>query len=372
MVRIQGQVNGMWNILDLTIAFFISAAVALCITPLVKKIAMLFKAVDQSDNNDRKMHTGSKVSMGGLAIFIGVACGFLYLQPAHPQMTAIIIGACIMVATGMLDDMFDIRPIFKLSGQLAAAIVVVSSGLVIESVTVPFMGTVHFGHIGIVLTVVWIVAASNMINLIDGLDGLAAGVSAIAITSILVMGVMDYRVLVVSLCVLLIGSCAGFLFHNFYPSKIFMGDTGALFLGYAIAIISMLGLFKNIAFFSFVVPIIVIAIPVFDTVFAIVRRAINKQGIATADRKHIHYQLLEMGYSHRASVLIIYGFSVFFGGMAIIFNSATLLMSLVILAIIILGIQLIAEMAGITVYNRQPLLDGIRKVAGVSRNGRLK
>lgn len=308
--------------------------------------------------------------MGGLAIFIGVMCGFLYLQPLHTHMNAIIIGAVIMVITGMLDDMFDIRPIYKLAGQMSAAIVVVSSGLVIESVTVPFMGTVHFGHIGIVLTVVWIVAASNAINLIDGLDGLAAGVSAIAITSILVMAVMDYRTVVVSLGVLLVGSCVGFLFHNFYPSKIFMGDTGALFLGYAIAIISMLGLFKNIAFFSFIVPIIVIAIPVFDTLFAIVRRAINKQGIATADRKHIHYQLLDMGYSHRASVLIIYGFSIFFGAMAVIFNSATLLMSLAIFAAIILGMQVIAEMAGITVYGRQPLLDELRKMVGSHRANR--
>src|SRR5699024_3476702 len=176
-----------------------------------------------------------------------------------------------------------------LSGQIVAAIVVVSSGLVIEKLTIPFFGTVYLEEIGILLTIIWIVAASNAINLIDGLDGLAAGVSAIAITSVMVMAIMDYRVIVVSLCVLLIGSCIGFLFHNFYPSKIFMGDTGALFLGYAIAIISMLGLFKNIAFFSFIIPIIVIAIPVFDTAFAIVRRAINKQGIATADKKHIHY-----------------------------------------------------------------------------------
>src|SRR5699024_6914893 len=292
--------------------------------------------------------------------------GFIYLQPVEQHLNAIIIGAFIMIITGMIDDMFHLKPLYKLAGQFSAALVVVSSGLVIEKLTIPFMGTVYMDNIGIILTVLWIVAASNAINWIDGLDGLAAGVSAIGLSSILVMAFMDYRLVVVYLCVILIGSCAGFLFHNFHPSKIFMGDTGALFLGYAIAIVSMLGLFKNIAFFSFIVPIIVIALPVFDSVIAVIRRAINKQGIATADRKHIHYQLLNIGYSHRASVLILYGFSVFFGLMAIIFNSATLLTSLVIFGITILGIQLIAEIAGITSSNKKPLLEGIRKV--VSRD----
>lgn len=361
----------MWDIMDLVIAFFISTAAALCVTPVIKKMAFIFGAVDQSDNN-RKIHKGNKASLGGLSIFIGVACGFLYLQPMHEHMNAIIIGACIMLITGMVDDIFDLRPIYKLAGQMASALVVVSSGLVIEKLTLPFIGMVYLGDVGIVLTILWIVAASNVINFIDGLDGLAAGVSAIAITSVLVMAVMDYRVLVVSLCVVLIGSCVGFLFHNFYPSKIFMGDTGALFLGYSIAIISMLGLFKSIAFFSFIVPLIVIAIPVFDTIVAIIRRAINKQSIATADRKHIHYQLMNMGYTHRASVLIIYGFSVFFGLMAILFNSATLLTSLVVFGIIMLGIQLIAEIAGITSSNKKPLLEGIRKVVGVNKMDRMK
>lgn len=357
--------------MELTIAFFISVITSLCVTPLVKKLAFRLKAVDEPDNY-RKVHGGRKASMGGLSIFIGVAGGFLYLQPMNEHLNAIIIGACIMIITGMLDDIFELRAIYKLIGQISAAIVVVSSGLIIDKLTIPFVGMVHLEEAGILLTIFWIVAASNAINLIDGLDGLAAGVSAIAIASVMVMAIMDYRVLVVSLCVLLIGGCVGFLFHNFYPSKIFMGDTGALFLGYAIAIISMLGLFKNIAFFSFIVPIIVIAIPVFDTVMAIIRRSINKQGIATADRKHIHYQLMNMGYSHRASVLIIYAFSMFFGLMAIIFNSATLLASLVIFGVVILGIQLIAEISGVTMSKRKPLLDGIRRVLGSNKMERMK
>lgn len=350
----------MYDILELAIAFIISALTTLIVTPLIIRIAVKFKAVDRPNN--RKIHNGSKPTLGGLAIFIGVMAGFLYLQPMHEQMYAIIIGALIMIITGVVDDVFDLRPLYKLFGQTFAAVVVVSSGLIIDKLTIPFIGTVDLGSLGIIITLIWIVGASNAINLIDGLDGLAAGVSAIGLTSILIMAIMDYRLIVVYLTIILIGSCVGFLFHNFHPSKIFMGDTGALFLGYSIAIVSMLGLFKNVAFFSFIVPMIVLAIPIFDTIHAIIRRTVNKQGIATADKNHLHYELMKMGYSHRASVLIIYGFSVFFGFMAIIFNSATLLTSLLILIAIILGIQLIAELAGITVYNK--LITGLRRVVG--------
>lgn len=350
----------MWSISELVIAFLISAITALLITPMIAKLAIKMDIVDRPDSN-RKLHKNAKPSLGGLAIFGGVIAGFLYLQPIHPQMHAIIAGACIMIITGMLDDIFDLRPYYKLAGQVAAAFVVVHSGLVIDKLTIPFLGTVYLEGLGIIMTVLWIVAASNVINIIDGLDGLAAGVSAIALTSILVMAIMDYRLIVIYLTVILIGSSAGFLFHNFHPSKIFMGDTGALFLGYSIAIVAMLGLFKNVAFFSFIIPVIVIAVPVVDTVYAMIRRRLNKQSIATADRKHIHYQLMNMGYSHRASVLILYGFSIYFGILAVLFNSATLLASLLILGAGLLGIQLISELAGITLFNRRPVLDRLQK-----------
>lgn len=361
----------MWYMSELLIAFFISLITALIITPLVSRLAFKLNAVDRPDGK-RKNHNGVKPSMGGLAIFIGTIAGYLYLQPVDPHLNYIVIGACIIILTGMLDDIYNIKPIYKLIGQLSAASAVIASGLVIEKLTLPFMGTVHLGEFGIIITLLWIVGASNAINFLDGLDGLASGVSTIALSSILVMGLMDYRLIVVYLSIILIGGTLGFLVHNFHPAKIFMGDTGALFLGYSIAIVSMLGLFKNVAFFSFLVPFIVIAIPIFDTTLAIIRRTLNKKGIATADKEHIHYQLMNMGYTHRQTVLIIYGFSLFFGGMAIIFNSATLLTSLVIFGVIILGIQLIAEMAGVTSQNKQPLLQGIRKVTRQNRMNRMK
>lgn len=351
----------MFNAFELVIAFFISAITTLLITPFVKKIAFILEAVDKPDNK-RKYHTGIKASMGGLAIFVGASFGFFYLQPEHIHMTAMIIGALIMLVTGMIDDIYDLKPSYKLIGQITAAIVVVSSGLVIDKLTVPFFGTVYLEEAGYFISIVWIIGVSNAINLIDGLDGLAAGVSAIGLSSLLVIGLMDYRLVVVYLTIILIGSCVGFLYHNFHPAKIFMGDTGALFLGYSIAVISMEGLFKNVALFSFIIPIIVIAIPVLDTVMAIIRRLIKRQSIATPDKKHIHYQLMEMGYSHKTTVLIIYGFSALFGILAITFNSATMLTSLVVLVVAIIAIQLIAELAGFAIHGQQPLIGGFRKL----------
>jgi len=355
----------MWNVSELVMAFIISSITTLLVTPIIIKVAVYFDAVDRP--NQRKIHNGIKPSMGGLAIFFGAAAGFIYLMPSHEHMTAIVIGAFIMLLTGIFDDIFEIRALYKLAGQIAAGLVVVSSGLVIEKITLPFFGLIYLDYTGAILTVLWIVAVSNAINLIDGLDGLAAGVSVIGFSSLLVMAIIDYRIVVVYLAVILIGSSVGFLYHNFYPAKIFMGDTGSMFLGYGMAILSILGLFKNVALLSFIIPIIVIAVPVIDTVYAIVRRTKNNRGIAMADKEHLHYQLMKMGYTHRKAVLIIYAFSIFFGVMAILVNSATFLASLGILLLIALGIRLIAELSGITLSARQPLLEGIRRVTGIRR-----
>ena len=356
----------MFNITELLIAFLISSVVAFVTTPLIRRFAVIINAVDHPDDG-RKKHGEPKARIGGLAIVLGVTAGLLYLQPEHPHMMEIVIGGIIIVITGFLDDLYNLKPYQKLIGQIAAASVVISSGLIIDKLTMPFIGTIELGLFGYILTFIWIIGVTNAINLIDGLDGLAAGVSAIGLTSILIIAITDYRIIVVYLCMVMVASCLGFLYHNFYPAKIFMGDTGALFLGYGIAVISMLGLFKNVALFSFIIPIIIIAVPIFDTIFAIIRRVINRQSIGQADRKHIHYRLMERGYSHQASVLIIYAFTAAFGIMAIIFSSATLLTSLIVIVMFVLAIQVIAELSGI--FNgQQPIINGIRKMIGKKEN----
>ncbi|MBM7606258.1 UDP-GlcNAc:undecaprenyl-phosphate GlcNAc-1-phosphate transferase [Metabacillus crassostreae] len=355
----------MHSYIDYIVAFILSFAVAVFITPLVKKIAIKIGATDQP--NTRKIHKEIMPRMGGLAIFIGVIAGFLYLNPQSQHMNEVIIGAFIIILIGILDDRFTLPARYKFLGQLIAAIVVASSGLLVEKITVPFFETVQLGVWSYPVTVLWIVAITNAINLIDGLDGLAAGVSSIAMTSILIMAFADSQIVVIALCTILIGSSLGFLVHNFYPAKIFMGDTGALFLGYSISIISMLGLFKNLTLFSFVIPIIVLAVPIFDTVFAIIRRFLNKRSIAAPDKLHLHYCLVDLGFSHRASVLIIYFFSACFGFSAIIFSNATLWLSLLLMMILLLAIQFIAELVGLIGMNRKPLINTFRRLTAVKK-----
>jgi len=351
----------MFNYIDLFIAFIISLIISFFGTFLVKKFAVKIGAVDFP--NYRKIHTKVTPRLGGLAIFIGAFIGGLYLQPTHVYLPSIVLGAFVIVLTGALDDKYAIRPIIKLSGQLIAAVVVVSSGLTIERVTLPFLGIIEFSDFfGIFITIIWIVGITNAINLIDGLDGLATGVTTIALISIFIMALIDTQVIVAYLCIVLIGANLGFLPHNFYPAKIYMGDTGSNFLGYMIGVVSIVGLFKEVAFFSFIIPIIVLAVPIFDTLTAIIRRAYNKENIMMADNKHLHYQLIGAGYSHRKTVLIIYAFSALFGVLAILFSYSTTLISLIITAVVIFLLHIFAELAGIVMGGKRPVVNRLRKL----------
>src|SRR5699024_5564436 len=174
-------------------------------------------------------------------------------------------------------------------------------------------GMIDLGILAIPITILWVVGITNAINLIDGLDGLATGISTIALTVFFIMSLIDLRIIAAYLSIILIGANIGFLYHNFYPAKIYMCDIGSNFLGYMNAVISMLGLFNNIALLSFVIPVIILAVPIVDTVFPIVRRLMQHQHIMQPDNKHIHYQLLKAGLSHKQSVLVMYAFSGLFG-----------------------------------------------------------
>ncbi|WP_163969547.1 glycosyltransferase family 4 protein [Oceanobacillus halotolerans] len=349
----------MTNYTDVIIAFFIALLSAYLLTYPIKKLAFILKVVDIP--NHRKIHKKITPRLGGLSIFLGVLLGLIYLRPSHPHLLEIILGAIVIVITGGLDDRFGLRPVVKLSGQLIAASFLISSGLVIERITLPLIGVVDLGFVSVLITVIWIVGITNAINLIDGLDGLAAGVTTIALTSMLIMAIIDSQLLPAYLCILLIGANLGFLYHNFYPAKIYMGDTGSNFLGYMIAVVSILGLFKNIALFGFIIPVIVLAVPIFDTLFAIVRRAYNKENIMMADNKHVHYQLIEAGYSHRKTVLIIYAFSVLFGAMAIMFSNASMMTSIIVTFLVIGLLHIFAELAGIVLGGKRPVIHTMRK-----------
>ncbi|SDQ14127.1 glycosyltransferase family 4 protein [Virgibacillus salinus] len=357
----------MINYTDLAIAFFIALIATFLLTYPVKKLAIKIGVVDLP--NHRKIHTKVTPRLGGLAIFLGVFLGALYLQPQHEHLPEIILGAVVILITGALDDRYNIRPVIKLGGQLIAASFLLSSGLIIDKITLPIIGMIDLGFVSVLVTVLWVVGITNAINLIDGLDGLATGVTTIALTSMFIMALIDVQIMAAYLCIVLIGANLGFLYHNFYPAKIYMGDTGSNFLGYAIAVVSMLGLFKNIALFSFIIPIIVLAVPIFDTLFAIVRRAYNKENILMPDNKHIHYQLLASGFSHRKTVLIIYAFSTLFGAMAILFSNATLTTSLIITFIVLALLHIIAELSGLVMGGKKPIIDTLKRVFKIREKG---
>jgi UDP-GlcNAc:undecaprenyl-phosphate/decaprenyl-phosphate GlcNAc-1-phosphate transferase len=351
----------MFNITELIIAFVLSLVSSYLLTYPVKKLAVKIGAMDFP--NFRKIHKEVTPRLGGLSIYLGTAIGLLYLFPEHHQIGAISLGSLIVIITGIIDDKYQIRPIYKLAGQIIAALVLISAGIIIEKITLPFLGVVYLEYFSIPITILWVVGVTNAINLIDGLDGLAAGVTTIALTSILVMAIIDYRLIVVYICVTLIGSNIGFLFHNFHPAKIYMGDSGSLFLGYAVAVISMMGLFKNVTIFSFIIPIIVLGVPIFDTIFAIIRRLQNKEPIMMPDKKHIHYQLLATGLSHKSTVLILYGICTVFGILGILFSLTTsLTTSYIIMLIILFFIHILAEIVGLVAQGKKPVLNLLAKI----------
>ncbi|OEF99771.1 undecaprenyl-phosphate alpha-N-acetylglucosaminyl 1-phosphate transferase [Vulcanibacillus modesticaldus] len=343
----------------LSIGFIISLLSALFITPFVKKIAIYWGAVDQP--NHRKVHSRIMPRLGGLAIYLAFLISFLLIGPKNILTWGILAGGTIIVLTGALDDRYQLSPKVKLLGQLIAAIVVVASGLKVEFINLPFDGIFIFGWLSIPITIVWIVGISNAINLIDGLDGLAAGVSAIATATILIMSLLIANNTVSLLSVALLGAIIGFLFFNFHPAKIFMGDTGALFLGFMLASMSILG-FKYVTLFAFVMPILILGVPISDTFFAIVRRMVHNKPISEADKNHLHHRLLQLGLSHRQAVIFIYFVSMLFGASAIYFSQATLWGALLILGLLLLALELFVEAIGLVSKSYRPILDSIRKI----------
>ncbi|WP_121611007.1 glycosyltransferase family 4 protein [Mesobacillus foraminis] len=331
---------------------------SILITPMIKKLAFRLGATDKPNN--RKVHEKIMPRMGGLVIYISFMLGILIMNPDSQYHLAIILGSVIIVATGILDDIFELSAKVKLFNQIAAALVVVLwGGVQVNFINLPFGGVLEFGILAVPITIIWIVGVTNAINLIDGLDGLAAGVSSIALISISGMAIVMGDVYVMTIGFILLVSTLGFLFYNFYPAKIFMGDTGALFLGYMIAVLSLLG-FKNVAFISFIIPVIILGVPMTDTIFAIVRRLVKKAPLSAPDKSHLHHCFLDLGYTHKQTVLLIYAISAMFGLTAFIFSLTTMWGSLLILTIILLAIELIVESVGLVDKNYRPLLNMMR------------
>ncbi len=300
-------------------AFFIS----LLTTPIVSRIAFRVGAVDQPDK--RKVHSQVMPRLGGLAVFVGFVAAASFLVNQGPQVAGLLLGGIIIFLLGVADDIRGITPKIKLTGQVIASIVVVSSGIQVQFINNPFNGYFYLGILAVPLTIFWIVAVTNAVNLIDGLDGLASGVAIIALITFAVISYQMDQLTVSLLSVSLAGALLGFLRYNFFPAKIFLGDSGSMFIGFIIAVLAILGLLKGVTLVAFVIPIIILGVPIFDTCFAIFRRYCERQPIFQADKKHIHHRLLGRGLSHRQTVLVIYGLSIFCSVSALLMMRSSIL-----------------------------------------------
>lgn len=357
------------------LGFIVALGLATGLTPLVKKFAIKVGAVDVPDA--RKVHTKIMPRLGGLGIFLAFMVTLLVLLPFvlddftardHRFIYAFVIGGTMIALIGAMDDKFQLSAKVKFLAQiLAACVVVFGFEIRIDFVNIPFVDAYSSLElwISVPLTIFWIVGVTNAINLIDGLDGLAAGVSAIAIGTIAVMSFIMGNVVTALICVVLLGSIIGFLFFNFHPAKIFMGDTGSLFLGFSLAMLSLLG-FKQIALVTLITPLIIIAVPLSDTLFAIIRRFLNKKPIFAPDKGHLHHRLRDLGFSHRQTVLIIYGIAAFFGVLAVIQSAAAMheanWVTFVVICVMVFFLQIGAEIIGLIDKTKRPLLNFISKI----------
>lgn len=304
------------NILEVILVTFVAS---LLLVPLAKNIAHHVGAVDLP--NERKIHKVAMPRMGGLAIFGGFLIGYILYGDITTQMISILIGSFIIFLLGIFDDIKPIRAKYKFLVQIVAALIVVIYGQIYFT-EITFLGlNLKFNiYISYLLSTFFIVAISNAINLIDGMDGLASGISAIYFGTIAIIAVVLNRfgTLDIALSLIMLGATLGFLFWNFPPAKIFMGDSGSLFLGFMIAVIALLG-FKVTTLTSFVIPITILAIPIFDTVLAIFRRLLKGESIGTPDKEHFHHQLLKMKFSTRTSLIIIYSINIMFSAISIFY-----------------------------------------------------
>lgn len=305
----------------LSVAFLI----ALILTPVVRSLAVKMGAVDVPKDN-RRMHDHPIPRMGGLAIFFGFLLSTLIFVPLTEQYRGMLLGAVIIVVLGIFDDIYALRALFKLVVQIIAALIAVFSGNLIEYIANPNIFSAnqywHFGWLAYPITVLWIVGMTNAVNLIDGLDGLSCGVSSISSLTLLVIALLVGEPSVALLVAALAGGCLGFLPYNLNPAKIFMGDTGSTFLGYVLAVISIQGLFKWYTMISFVVPFLLFGLPIFDTCFAFIRRIAHGQSPMHPDRGHVHHRLIDMGFSQKQAVAVLYVITAILGLSAVVLTTS--------------------------------------------------
>lgn len=307
----------MTNILRILIMVLVTFIFVACMIPFIKRIATHIGALDIPDK--RKVHKTPMPRLGGLAIYFGFLFGYMLFGEPSSIMNSILIGSFIIVLTGVVDDIKPLKASVKFAGQIIASLIVVFYGGILMHNVNAFGIDLQFGILAYPITIFFILGCINCLNLIDGLDGLAGGIASIYFLTIGIIAVMQGKFgLDSTLTFVMLGSTLGFLLYNFNPAVIFMGDSGSMFLGFIISIIALLG-FKNVTMTSLVIPFLVLAIPILDTLFAILRRLLKGEKISTPDKFHIHHQLLKRNFSQKATVLIIYFVDILFALASIVY-----------------------------------------------------
>ena len=308
------------------LALLVALVVSFLASPLVKNFAYKVGAIDVP-KDARRMHKTPIPRLGGLAIFLGFMISVILFVPIRGdrEMQSILLGAVIIVVLGVVDDIMALPAMLKFVVQIVAALIPTMNGVIVRAVSNPNIFSENpywvLDWLSIPVTVLWIVAVTNSVNLIDGLDGLANGVSAISATTVLVISLIASESQVALVMAALVGASVGFMPYNQNPAKMFMGDTGATFLGYILATMSIQGLFKFYAVISFVVPFLILGLPIFDTAFAFTRRIAHGQSPMHADRSHIHHRLIDLGLNQKQAVATLYVISAILGLSAVVLTT---------------------------------------------------
>lgn len=313
-------------IVKIVMALGVAFIVSFIATPVVKSFATAVGAIDIPDEK-RHIHHHPIPRMGGLAIFIGFLLAVLCFANITTQVRGILLGAILIVVVGAIDDVLNLNAWLKFAIQIIAAVIAVLSGVIINVVSNPLLITgqqaAAIGVLSVPVTIIWIVGVTNSVNLIDGLDGLACGVSTIASLTMLFVAMLvddaNSNVAIILAC--LCGACLGFIPYNINPAKIFMGDTGALLLGYVLSTVSVIGMFKFYAVITFVLPVLALAVPLLDTITSFTRRILKGQSPFHADRGHFHHKLLDMGLNQKQAVAVLYAISAILGLSAVLLAS---------------------------------------------------
>lgn len=348
-------------------SFLATLLISALLIPFVNKAADALGIV--AKENQRTIHHGRIARIGGMAIYIAFMIGAAIFLKADRQINAILFAGFIIFSIGFLDDIYDLSPKTKLLAELVAtSIVVFYGGIALKSFEVPFLPDLHFNYLALLVTFAWVIGITNAINLIDGLDGLCAGISTIVLVVVAFTSVTFQRQDIASISILLAGAICGFLCYNFHPATIFMGDCGALFIGFMISVISLLGFgYKSSTFFTLGAPIVMLAIPIMDTFIAIIRRKLKKKKFSDADKEHLHHTLMfKLDLGQTRSVIILYMTTILFGSSAFLYTYDKRL-GLGIFICLLLTFEIFVEFTEMISIHYKPILSIVNLVVKSSK-----